>query len=168
MRKLRILLAEVIGLGLLIGWLLWKTPELIERIIPWVALGVAWHITWEYGLNTKICRNTAVALGKRVHRMWLWIIVFLIGGSISLLYWAGINKALNGLAPLAAQRVETKNQTQDETKQLPPDATTPADKPITPVTSTPDTVNPLGNLVRLGWGVKDDAKNLATFEINNK
>jgi hypothetical protein len=86
MRKLRILLAEVVGLGILLGWLMWKYPELIDPIIPWVALGIAWHVTWEFVLDTKLCRSGAVALGKRVNRMWIWILVFLIGGGISLLY----------------------------------------------------------------------------------
>jgi hypothetical protein len=102
MRKLRILLAEVVGLGILLGWLMWKYPELIDPIIPWVAWGIAWHVTWEFVLDTKLCRRGALALGKRVNRMGIWIVVFLIGGGISLLYWAGINKALVRLASLAA------------------------------------------------------------------
>ena len=59
MRKFRVLLFEVIGLGLLIAWLLWKYPELVDSIIPWVALAVCWHITWEFVLDTKPVRRVA-------------------------------------------------------------------------------------------------------------
>jgi Leucine-rich repeat (LRR) protein len=169
MRKFRILLAEVIGLGLLIGYLLWKNPELIEKIIPWVAFVVAWHLTWEYGLDTEVCRKTGLALGRRVNRMWVWIIVFLIGGGISILYWTGINRALKSVTSLAVQRGETNNSTPDKEKQHPTEITAPGNKPSAPGKNIPDVVNPLGNLVQLGWGVKEEyAKNLTTFEISNK
>jgi hypothetical protein len=104
MRKLRILLGEVIGLGLLLAWLMWKYPEFVDDIIPWVALVVAWHFTWELILDTRWCRGAAVAFGKKVNRVLIWFVVFLIGGTISLVYWAGINKSLGRLASLAAQR----------------------------------------------------------------
>ena len=103
MRKFRILVFEVIGLGALLGWLMWKYPELVDDIIPWIALGVAWHITWEFILDTKLFRRATIALGKKVGRVWIWVIVFLIGGVISALYWAGIQHALSRLASLAAQ-----------------------------------------------------------------
>jgi len=45
MRKFRILAVEVVCLGLLLGWLMWKYPELVDHIIPWVALAVVWHLT---------------------------------------------------------------------------------------------------------------------------
>jgi len=108
MRKLRILIAEVVGLGLLIAWLMWKYPDLIDDIIPWVALLIAWHLTWEFVLDTKWCRHWAIAIRKQVNKVWLWVIVFLIGGMVSVLYWAGINKSLMGLASLAAERTATK------------------------------------------------------------
>ena len=104
MRKLRILLAEVIGLGLLIGWLMWKYPELVDDIIPWVALLIAWHFTWEFVLDTRPVRGATIALGKRVNRMLIWPLVFLIGGGVSLLYWVGISKSLNRLASIAKQK----------------------------------------------------------------
>jgi Leucine-rich repeat (LRR) protein len=169
MRKFRILLAEVIGLGLLIGYLLWKNPELIEKIIPWVAFAVAWHITWEYGLDTELFRKAGLALGKRVNHMWVWVIVFLIGGSIGLLYWAGINRAIKSVTSLAVQRSETTNLIQDKKEQHRTEPTPPENKAPSPNKNASSLVNPLGNLVQLGWGVKEEyAQNLTTFEISNK
>ncbi len=103
-RKLRILLAEVVGLGLLIGWLMWKYPELVDDIVPWIALLVLWHFTWELLLDTKFVRRWAVGLHKAVRPMIAWSLVFLAGGVISLLYWWGINKSMMRLATIAAAR----------------------------------------------------------------
>jgi hypothetical protein len=113
-KKFRIVLAEVIGLGILIAWLMWKYPELIDDIIPWVALLIAWHFTWEV-LDTKLVRHAAVTLGKRVNRVAIWPIVFLIGGGISLIYWVGISKSLTRLAQLAARRVAAKSRPVSDT-----------------------------------------------------
>ena len=79
MRKLRILVFEVIGLGVLIGWLMWKYPELVDDIIPWVALLVAWHFTWEFVLDTKWARRSAGVIGKKVNHLIIWPLVFLVG-----------------------------------------------------------------------------------------
>ena len=96
MRKFRILLFEVIGFAMLVGWLMWKYPELVDDIIPWVALLIAWHVTWEYILDTETVRRYGVLLGKRPRPMIAWPLVFILGGLISLAYWQGINKALGG------------------------------------------------------------------------
>lgn len=108
MRKLRILGCEVIGLGILLGWLMWKYPELVDDIIPWVALLVAWHLTWEFILDTKCAKRKAIAVGKRGNHVAVWVLVFLIGGGTSLLYWAGINKSLQRLASFAEKRAAAK------------------------------------------------------------
>jgi hypothetical protein len=118
MRKLRIVLAEVIGLGILIGWLMWKYPELVDDIVPWVALAVLWHFTWELILDTKAIKRWSVALHKAVRPMIAWSLVFLLGGVVSLLYWWGINKSMTRLATMAAARAARIKPT-PETK--PPD-----------------------------------------------
>jgi hypothetical protein len=104
MRKFRILVFEVIGLALLVAWLMWKYPEVVDDIIPWVALAITWHLTWEFGLDTEVVRGKAIAIRRRVNRMWIWPLVFFVGGSISLLYWVGINKALIALATAARHK----------------------------------------------------------------
>src|SRR5690348_14195452 len=103
LRRLRILLVEVVFLGVLIAWLMWKYPELIDRIIPWIAFLIAWHLTWEFCLDTKLARRGAVAVAMRVNRMLIWPLVFVVGGAVSLVYWFGINKSLARLASMAAQ-----------------------------------------------------------------
>jgi hypothetical protein len=111
-RKLRILLAEVVGLGVLIGWLLWKYPELVDDIIPWVALLIAWHVTWEYVLDTEWVRRGAAAVGRRLNPLIAWPLVFVLGGAISLFYWVGITRSLSGLAATATRLAAAKaNQT---------------------------------------------------------
>jgi hypothetical protein len=124
MRKLRILLAEVIGLGLLIGWLMWKYPELVDDIIPWVALLVVWHFTWEFVLDTRAVRRVAISVQRQLAPMLAWILVFFIGGTISCLYWAGINKSLSRLASVGAQRAEGKKsriQQQSPARKIAPE-----------------------------------------------
>lgn len=120
MRRFRILLAEVIGLGLLLGWLIWKYPELVDDIIPWVALVICWHVTWEYVLDTNFIRTQAIVLGRRVSPLVAWPVVVLVGATVSLVYWWGINKGLAQLA-VVAHRVPVGTpspQTQDLMKGL--------------------------------------------------
>jgi hypothetical protein len=121
MRKFRILFVEVIGLGILIGWLMWKYPELVDDIIPWVALVVAWHLTWEFVIDTRAARRVGIALGGKVNKMVIWPLVFVIGGGVSLVYWRGINVSLGRLAAIAAERkkstpLPSENRTSNEQK----------------------------------------------------
>jgi len=87
---------------------MWKYPELVDPIVPWVALAVAWHITWDV-LDARSVRHGAVALAKRGNRMAIWILVFAVGGAVSLLYWYGIHKSLRRLAQ-AHEAYETKHR----------------------------------------------------------
>src|SRR6266446_7474580 len=112
MRKLRILLFEVVGFALLVGWLMWRYPELVDDIIPWVALAIAWHLTWEYIFDTSQLRRWGIAIGKRIKPMIAWPLVFLLGGSISLLYWKGIDKSLRRLSAIAEARAVAKRSKQ--------------------------------------------------------
>ena len=65
MRKLRILVFEDIGFGLLIGWLMWKYPELIDDVIPWVSVGIAWLLTRDYALDMETFRRWALSFGEK-------------------------------------------------------------------------------------------------------
>ena len=107
-------LSRVVLLGVLLGWLMWKYPELVDDIIPWVALLIAWHLTWEYGLTTKPIRRMATVLGKKVKPLVAWPLAFVLGGLISLLYWRGINASLSKLAKAAERRASAKQQTSKE------------------------------------------------------
>jgi hypothetical protein len=107
-RKLRILLFEVVCLGLLIAWFMWKYPELIDGVIPWIALLVAWHLTWEYILSTERLRRVATACRRKIRPLLAWPLAFLLGGGVSLLYWKGINSGIRDLAEIAADRTAEK------------------------------------------------------------
>ena len=112
MRKFRILIGEVIGLSILMGWLLWKYPELVDRVIPWIALVVAWHLTWEFVLDTECVRSRiAVAKGKYPHMVWAF--AFLAGGLISVAYLAAIKAGMTELAAAHSKIVGSEQKTQE-------------------------------------------------------
>src|SRR6266481_176249 len=122
-RKLRILFVEVIGFGLVLGWLMWKYPELVDDIIPWIAFFILWHLTWEYVLDTKPVRRLAQSLSRKIKPMVAWPLIFLIGGGISIGYWYGINKSLARLARMAAKRAEESRREPPKAEPSPEKAT---------------------------------------------
>ena len=97
MRKIRIFVFEVVLVAIVIGWVVNSYPAPIGAILPIFLLGILWHITWEI-LQTKAARHVGVAFGRKVNQMVAWPLVFLLGGSISVLYWWGINHSLKRLA----------------------------------------------------------------------
>jgi hypothetical protein len=119
MQYFRKFLIEIIGVPIILAWLFFRVPEAFDAAIPWVALVVVWHITWEFVLDTKIVRGRAVVLGKRVNHVMIWFVVFVFGGLVSLAYWKGINKSLMRLASIAnthkAQRVTDGTSGESET-----------------------------------------------------
>ncbi|MGA9055163.1 MAG: hypothetical protein WB763_01490 [Terriglobia bacterium] len=99
MRKLRIFIVELVLVGLLVGWLLYRYPETIETVIPWIALAILWHITWEFGYQADFFKKTAIAAkGRWGHMWWTWVIAFAVGGTISVGYWYLIKVGLEELA----------------------------------------------------------------------
>jgi hypothetical protein len=95
-RKLRVFVCELLGVGVLMGWLFWKYPELVDRYIPWVALLVGWHATWEF-----IYEPCKVWLGRLTTEMprevkWIYIAIVVIGLSILYLHW--IKEGLTALS----------------------------------------------------------------------
>ena len=147
-RAIRVLACEVVGLGILIAWVMWKFPELVDDIVPWFALAIAWHFTWEFILDTKTTKRLAIALGRRVNKMVIWLIVFVIGGAVSVLYWVGINKAIGKLAAIASVRVHA-HAPADVPKQQPTtqghdiSASAPIEKPVPPAKPRVHPKNPL-------------------------
>jgi hypothetical protein len=143
-RKFRILLVEVVLLGLLVAWLMWKFPEVIDYIIPLVALLVAWHLTWEFILSTKWIRSKIRAKKERYPRM-IWIYAFLLGGMISMFYLKGIKSGITLL------NYEHGVIVSKQAKPEPPDAPdnkseTPKQKPDAdtgPVPNDTPTVKPI-------------------------
>ena len=86
---------------------MWKYPELIDGIIPWVAFAFLLHFTWEFILDTRYVKHRAAALQKAVRPVIAWLLVFIIGGAIGVLYWWTINRSISRLARIAAARVAT-------------------------------------------------------------
>lgn len=62
MHKLRVFVFDVLGGGLVVGWLIWKYPETIDTIIPWILLLITWHLIWETVLQVE-------AVKVRLHRL---------------------------------------------------------------------------------------------------
>ena len=120
MRKFRVLVAEVILLPILLGWLFVRYPDLFDAVIPWVTLGVIWHLTWEFGLESEWVKSRVAAKAKKSPRM-IWIYEFSVGGVISILYLASIRKGLDELA--------THYKTMPVPTSVAPSSTTPPPQP---------------------------------------
>src|SRR5258708_39104606 len=101
MRKIRIFLFELIGVGILLGWLVWKYPELVESIIPWIALAVMWHATWEFVLEPSKEGIQRLTKGAPVEVKWIFSIFLFVAASLC--YHQGINNALRALADYRAR-----------------------------------------------------------------
>lgn len=100
-RKLRIFLCELIGVGLLLGWLMWKYPELVETIVPWIALAVALHITWEFIIEP--CRAGLTKISRQMPPEVKWIFIILGTILISLFYLREIKAGLTALSTYHAK-----------------------------------------------------------------
>lgn len=100
MRKLQILLAEIIGIPFLLAWLFVKYPDAFDRVVPWAAFGVLWHITLEIFGADCIKSRLLVAYKKAGRPAMLWAIVFCFGGLLSVGYLYAIQRGLASLASL--------------------------------------------------------------------
>jgi|GEM_PF-5603278 hypothetical protein len=98
MRKVRIFVVELVFVALFVGWIVFKYPESIDTVIPWVLLIILWHITWEVCRDSEIIKTKAgVAKRKWGHMWWTWTIVFVVGGVLSTGYWYLIKAGLGAL-----------------------------------------------------------------------
>ena len=48
MKRLRIFFVEILGVPIILGWLFLQYPEVFDAAVPWVALLVLLHLTWEF------------------------------------------------------------------------------------------------------------------------
>jgi Leucine-rich repeat (LRR) protein len=140
---------EIIAAALVVGWLIGKYPELIESVIPVLALMIFWHLTWEYGLKPAAVKANAARILGGVGRM-AWILVFVAGGLVSVLYWYGIKAGLSELAALHAESLSPSTVAQ-----------------TSPTAETPPIGDPISHLSQLGWTVKHDGDQIL-FEVANK
>src|SRR5216683_2350630 len=100
MKALRVFMFDIVAPGVIIGWLLWKYPEVLDSVIPWLAFGILWHLTLEI-LDTDYLKNKTKNLySKWGKRPMTWLIVFCVGGVVSIGYWYSIRWSLEKLATL--------------------------------------------------------------------
>jgi hypothetical protein len=140
MRKLRIFVAEVVGVAILLGWLFWKYPDVFDSVVPWMALVVMWHVTWEFILD-PLREWLAPRVGKA--RPMVWIYAFVIGGLISVGYLYSIKLGIRKLAESHA-----------------------APLGVSPSAPAPE-VSPVAGLSELGWTVQPGPDDIQ-FEIVSK
>lgn len=113
MRKLRIFIVELILVGILVAWIYEKFPTAVDRFIPWIALAILWHLTWEIALEAEWTKQRARILLGRSGRM-AWTAAFVIGGLISVIYFYAVQR---GIGALTSSRPKTTNSvsiTEDE------------------------------------------------------
>lgn len=167
--KLVKFLVELVVVALIVGWLLMTYPELIAPFMPWLALALLWHLTWEYVLQWKPIKVMASTAVKKAGKMSL-IGFLVVGVFTSFIYWYSIKKGLDVLAShhhLATTPPESAKGT------VPPQPAIPLEQseqeklaavPKTMPTKSKD--DPIGRLSQLGWAVKRDGK-LLQFEVAN-
>ena len=66
------------------GWIIWKHPELIDAVIPWVVFAFLWHVTWEIAGNRAV--HSRINRFKERRGRMVWLVAFLVGGDLSLGY----------------------------------------------------------------------------------
>ncbi len=93
MQKLLKFVVELILVAILVAWIVIKYPALVDAIIPWIALAIAWHLTWDIGLQSDIAKKWA-AVAKRKWGVMVWIVAFFAGGLLSIGYLASIRKGI--------------------------------------------------------------------------
>jgi hypothetical protein len=71
MRKLRIFVVELILVGILVGWYIWKFPETLDPLIPWILCAIFGHLTWEIVLERDAVKLGVGKFGER-HRRMAW------------------------------------------------------------------------------------------------
>jgi hypothetical protein len=128
-KALRIFLGDIVAPAVIIGWLLWRYPELVGSSIPWLALGVLWHLTVEICETEFLKNNFHYAYVRWGKQTMAWVIVFCVGGLISISYWIAIKKSLEKLASLGhVDKATTENQ-----QNAPAEKTDPNSAPVLPV-----------------------------------
>ena len=120
MKVLRIFIFDIVAPAVIIGWLLWKYPEQVSALIPWLAEGVLCHLTIEV-FETSFLKTRLNAVFERGGtRFMIWILVFCLGGIVSTAYWFSIQKGLAKLASL--NKVHEPTTEKQPGKPLPPNA----------------------------------------------
>jgi hypothetical protein len=76
-----------------------KYPEIFDAVIPWAAFAWLWHLSWEFVLESDDIKGLISSAKSRWGIMWwTWLIVFVVGGTISTGYWYLVKTSLTALA----------------------------------------------------------------------
>ncbi len=97
MRKFRVFVVELVLVPLFLGWLIWKYPEKVDAVIPWILLLILWHLTWEFVLESDRAKVLAGLALRRCGRM-AWVYAFVVGGLVSMVYFYSVKSSLAALA----------------------------------------------------------------------
>ena len=121
MRKLWKFVVELILVAIVVGWLLIKYPATIDSVIPWIALAILWHLTWEVVLQSQFVKSWSIAVKRKLGIM-AWVVAFVAGGLISVGYLASVK---GGLAKLDAIGAKNKQgaETHSGSVEKPPSET---------------------------------------------
>jgi hypothetical protein len=105
MRKLRIFVVELVLVGILVGWYVWKFPETLDPLIPWILWAIFAHLTWEVLLERETVKLYVGNIAQRRKRsVMTWIVAFVVGGLISLGYVLLAKVSVHKLTAFGANR----------------------------------------------------------------
>jgi hypothetical protein len=116
MRPLRIFLFDILAPAIIVSWLFYRYPETLDSAIPWITLGILWHLTFEI-IQTEGVKDKVQNV-KASHPKMIWPIAFLVGGLISLGYMFSIKAGIGELAAIH-QRITQKQPTLSPTQPEP-------------------------------------------------
>src|SRR5271157_4429242 len=97
-KKPYIFIIELIVVALVVGWMLYSFPDIVGRYIPFLVLVVVWHLSWEIVKHDSVKALLLSSPVARWNRMFVYGLIFIAGGLLSILYWWGITKGLSELA----------------------------------------------------------------------
>jgi len=112
-RKVGIFLIEIVGVGIVLGWLMATYPEVFDAVIPWIALIILWRLTWLVLDNERI--KTVVLGAKKRKGNMIWVAAFVVGGLISTLYLFSIRAGLQELADIHGRKTVTSGSVTSKT-----------------------------------------------------
>jgi hypothetical protein len=152
--------------------------EILFPVLPYIWLSIACFLTVDVVRRSRTVESYALKLYGSLdarRRMISYIVVAIVGAGVFDLYWLGISRVFQARGPMKASFSEkakesntvlsARTQNPSASKQQGTQDADGSGQYTTPSAATTSHVaNPIGNLARLGWGVKDTA----TFEINAK
>ena len=134
MRKLRIFVVEGILAALLVGWYIWKFPETLEPVIPWILWAICAHLTWEVVLEREAVKSYICGVTRKENKNYMvWVVAFVLGGSISICYLVVARRAVAKLNELGKSHELQPVPAADMKSPKPENPQPPTKEPNSPV-----------------------------------